>query len=66
MTRATEADAGVAVDGHGFATFYTQRTVAEVNVRRDGDVRVVVLYRRTQLAIRADIVVVRPRKRARA
>ena len=40
------------VDGHRHTTFDTQRTVAEVNVRRHGDIRTVGLYRRAQLVVR--------------
>ena len=40
------------VDGHRRAFRNTQRTVAQVDVRRDGDVCIVVLYRCAQFTIR--------------
>jgi hypothetical protein len=42
----------VQIDGHGRIAWDTQRTVAEVDVRRDGDVCIVVLYRCAQFTIR--------------
>ena len=45
------------VDGHGCTTCDTQRTVAEVDVGRNDDVRAIVCYRCTQFAVRANAVV---------